>query len=433
MKQYKVIFGALALLLLVAGCKKEESTPEATFTLTIENVTADQTFGSSGVFDTPVGAMDPGGAGPGSAYEFTFNAGPGDKLSFATMFVESNDLFFGPDGDGIELYTGSTPNTGDITSEILLWDAGTEVNEAPGTGANQPMRQSGPNTGTDENGVVQIVNDGFTYPSVSSTITVTLNHLGAGEFMVRIDNLSGSTTPIAPGVWGVHSGSNPLFEVGTADWGRGLEALAEDGNAATLGTDATSRTGLVGPMAPGVYAVHDGDIHALFENGQADFGEGLEALAEDGDPSGLSAAVAAKEMVTASGVFNTPTDAASAGPIFPGQNYSVSFVGNEGDHLSFATMMVQSNDLFFAPGDHGIELFSNGSPVTGDITTSVSLWDGGTEVNENPGTGWNQAPRQAGANTGTDESVAVQAVSSRNDGFSYPAKTAVIRVTLAAQ
>jgi len=38
---------------------------------------------------------------------------------------------------GIELYNRSTPVIGDVTSQIYLWDAGTEVNEMPGTGMNQ--------------------------------------------------------------------------------------------------------------------------------------------------------------------------------------------------------------------------------------------------------------------------------------------------------
>ena len=43
------------------------------------------------------------------------------------MFVASNDLFYAPNGDGIELFNGNTPVTGDITSQILLWDAGQKL------------------------------------------------------------------------------------------------------------------------------------------------------------------------------------------------------------------------------------------------------------------------------------------------------------------
>ena len=53
-----------------------------------------------------------------------------------------------------------------------------------------------------------------------------------------------------------------------------------------------------------------------------------------------------------------------------------------GDYLSFATMFVQSNDLFYAPSDRGIALFPNGLALEGDITDLVELWDAGTEFNE---------------------------------------------------
>ena len=61
---------------------------------------------------------------------------------------------------------------------MMLWDAGTEVNEYPGYGPNQAPRQTGADTGADENGVVQLigdVGDGFPYPSVLSTIRVTID------------------------------------------------------------------------------------------------------------------------------------------------------------------------------------------------------------------------------------------------------------------
>jgi len=50
---------------------------------------------------------------------------------------------------------------------MILWDAGTEVNQAPGFGSEQAPRQGGADTGTAENGVVQAVADGFTYPIYS--------------------------------------------------------------------------------------------------------------------------------------------------------------------------------------------------------------------------------------------------------------------------
>ena len=129
-----------------------------------------------GVFNTPAGADGAGPLLPANAYEFTIEAVPGDNLSFATMFVQSNDLFYGPDGNGIALFEADgTPVTGDVTDQVALWDAGTEVNQLPGFGLDQAPRQSGPDTGADENGPVQIVSDGYTYPNTANTIRVTIS------------------------------------------------------------------------------------------------------------------------------------------------------------------------------------------------------------------------------------------------------------------
>jgi hypothetical protein len=133
------------------------------FTVTIENVSTPPPYSSSGAFNTPTGAAGPGPAHPGDTYEFTVTAAPGSWLSFATMYVQSNDLFFSPGSAGLALYDAAgTPISGDITGQIGLWDAGTEINQEPGVGTDQAPRQTGPNTGADENGPVQIVNDGFT-------------------------------------------------------------------------------------------------------------------------------------------------------------------------------------------------------------------------------------------------------------------------------
>jgi len=91
------------------------------------------------------------------------------------MFVQSNDLFYALGGDGIALFNNGTPISGDLTSSVTLWDAGTEANEEPGIGANQVIRQSGVDTGpADANTNVRLVNDSFTYPDTNEIIRVTI-------------------------------------------------------------------------------------------------------------------------------------------------------------------------------------------------------------------------------------------------------------------
>ena len=102
------------------------------------------------IFNTPVGADAPGPIGPGAAYEFTVQAIEGDKLSFVTMFIPSNDWFYTPtdDDNSLDLFANGQPVSGEVAAtDFAIWDAGTEVDEEPGTGIYQVQRQSGPNTG----------------------------------------------------------------------------------------------------------------------------------------------------------------------------------------------------------------------------------------------------------------------------------------------
>jgi hypothetical protein len=119
------------------------------------------------------GVRDAGMFIPGQPFKVT--ARPGERLLFATMFVQSNDLFLAPDPAGLALFDASKrPIAGDRTAEVKLWDAGTELNEQPGAGRNQAPRQSAPNMGPAENGVVHAVDDGFEYPAVGEVINIVI-------------------------------------------------------------------------------------------------------------------------------------------------------------------------------------------------------------------------------------------------------------------
>lgn len=110
---------------------------------------------------------------PGAAFEFTFDAVEGMKLNMAMMYGQSNDLFYAP-SKPINLFVGDKAVSGDITDKFLLWDAGTEVNQAPGLGSDQGPRQKGRNTGAAENGVVRLVKDGFSYPNTKEVLRITI-------------------------------------------------------------------------------------------------------------------------------------------------------------------------------------------------------------------------------------------------------------------
>jgi len=115
---------------------------------------------------------------PGGAFEFDVQATPGQKLSFASMFVPSNDVFVSPGPDGITLWPeDGEPVSGDVTDGVHLWDAGTEPNGEPGQGPDQAPAQDNATQGGDEGGVVRRlsdVDDGYSYPDVDNIIRVTL-------------------------------------------------------------------------------------------------------------------------------------------------------------------------------------------------------------------------------------------------------------------
>lgn len=400
---------ALALLLAVPtyALPEEQAGTGGTqsFAVSVDSV-SNFAYHDSGAFDTPVGAAGPGPLLPGKAYEWTFHAMPGDNLSFATMLVQSNDWFFAPAEPGIPLYRNGSKMTGDVTEYVALWDAGTEGDETPGEGANQAPRQSGPDTGpADPTAYVrQVLTD--LIPPTDQLVKVTLRDAGAYAFVLRIDNISGSSdfaTPLAPGVGVVHTAPAPLFINGQADFGMGLEGLAEDGAAGPLADALGAHVGVNTPLAPVAYTVHT-ELYPLFTpGGRASYG--LERLAEDGGPMDLVAMLSGDAGAAAVG-----RGATGAGPIFPPDgNYSFEITASPGDHLSLATMLVQSNDWFYAL--HNQPLFdASGQPIEGSFTHVVQIYDAGTEVDEPIGFGPNQAPRQAGPNTGPAEGGAVQMV-----------------------
>lgn len=166
------------------------------------------------------------------------------------------------------------------------------------------------------------------------------------------------------------------------------------------------------PIAPGVFVISP-EATTIFTPGKPAGTDGLEALAEDGNSEGLLKALQAK--------YGDKADMFA-----PGLEFEVK--AKPGDRLSFATMFVQSNDKFYGPADGGISLFdASGKPVSGDLTVLARLYDAGTEKDELPGAGPNQAPRQKAMNQGQSEGGNVR---TSDDGFAYPAVDTVIKITI---
>jgi hypothetical protein len=114
------------------------------------------------------------------------------------------------------------------------------------------------------------------------------------------------------------------------------------------------------PIAPGVWVIHE-EGEPIFTEGEADRGDGLERLAEDGAPDILSVRMA---------------DLYETGPFDP-------------DKDSYATDAAMPGDQF-----------------VGDV--DIFLWNAGTEVDQPLGEGADQPMRQADVNTGEDEDGVVE-------------------------
>lgn len=195
-------------------------------------------------------------------------------------------------------------------------------------------------------------------------------------------------------------------------------------------------------ITPGAFAVHTGDNPVYTEGEPASIG--LEALAEAGPPSGFDGQPGLVEElgggmnVVAAGAYGPETTVADpsdptgevpgAPPIAPGGAFEFEVTAEPGQHLSFASMFVPSNDLFFAPGPEGIPFWEDDEPADGDVTGAVDLWDAGTEPNQPPGEGPDQAPAQNSPDQGTDEGGVVRRLSAVEDGYDYPAVSDVIQV-----
>lgn len=305
---------------------------------------------NSGAFNTPVGAGGPGPILPGDAYQFVATADSTNRyLSFGTMFVFSNDAFFAPDGMGIELFDGAdNPVYGDVTNQVLLWDAGTEVNEGPGSGPNQPANGGGA-VGATEGGVTQFTNSTRAVPIGSGIATIEVTEVG-GDYTITLTNVSGTSGAIDS------------------------------------------------PIAPVFYATHN-DTWALFTGGAPDFGDGLEILAEDGDPSTLVAShtgAAGTDTVGAEGAGGVGTGGSFQFTVTPNATYP---------YLTIAAMVVATNDGFLAFDEMGVALLDGvGNPrpagdVEAEMNARLAVWDAGTEANEVPGVGPNQ-PLNGGPATG---------------------------------
>ncbi len=178
-------------------------------------------------------------------------------------------------------------------------------------------------------------------------------------------------------------------------------------------------------LTPFWVGFHDGSFDT-FDGGSA-ASAGLESIAEDGAVGALSAEFNA---AVSGGVDSTATGAAAIPfvtpdgprPILGGESTSAVFNVGGNNFLSYASMVLISND-FFVANDNALDISSvlaGGGPITINVGT---VYDAGTEENDFGTSAANGAPffglggGQTGPNQGADENGVVTVVPAAGNPF----------------
>lgn len=414
---------------ILSSCTKDHDPQPVAKSITIENVLGSKPLVESGTFK---GTGSPPVVFPGESVSFSFSAAKNQRLTFATMYGWSNDLFFAPENPGIRLYgDDGTPITGDVSAQIKLWDNGTRVNGAPGMALAHPgTAEATPKDikeiqGTDDNG--------HTFLPASQLMNVSLNYDGNSMFTMTIKNQSGGTaneTPFSPGVWAISyvAGGNlllpePIYSVGKATT-EALTRIAEAGDNAPLNTLLTAQTGIFTPLSPVLVVVYNGTENPFYKTGENDRGQGLKDLAQRGNADVLAAALQGKPGVKNVYVLKEPASTVLL-PMIGGNaggKVSQPLTLSPGDRIAVATMYGFSNDWFFATSGNDIDGNSSG-----DVSGSIGLYDNGTALDQFPGAGITQFNL---AGTPLAESKAIAPVPNPNPFTTLPAIGSIIKVTL---
>jgi hypothetical protein len=421
-------FTMLFILVCLASCDKKDDMATQS-TITIENVLDSKPLVESGTFK---GTGTPPVILPGQSVSFTFSAAKNQRLTFATMYGWSNDLFFAPENPGIKLYNDDgTPITGDVSAQIKLWDNGTRVNQLPGMSVTHP----GTAEATPKN--IKVINGsddyGNSYLQASQLMKVSLVYNGNSTFALTIMNNSGGTanqTPFSPGVWAISyvAGGNlllpePIYSANKPT-ANGLTDIAEMGNNTTLSTYLTGITGIFTPLSPVLVVVYNGMENPFYKTGENDRGEGLKELAQKGNADVLAATLKTKAGVKSVYVLKEATSTVLLPRIGDANGGKVSqqLTINKGDKIAIATMYGFSNDWFFATTGNDIEGMQKG-----DVSSSIGLYDDGTAIDQFPGAGITQFNL---AGTPLVENKPIQAVPNPNPFTTLPSIKNIIKVTL---
>ena len=202
-----------------------------------------------------------------------------------------------------------------------------------------------------------------------------------------------------------------------------------------VSTNTTLQVGAIpdrtAPLSPGLWAIYDnGELFSL--NNAASLG--TERLAEEGMTSVKTGELSSTGFVDQHGEFSSPGGPDNMPTIGAGESVTFSFDADPGQMLQIMTMFGNSNDWFYAFDDGGLDLFTNGDPIDGDVTSHLTLYDAGTELDEIPGLGITQKPDHPNTiDVGpADPVTTIKRAMARHTNITIPAKSAVLRVSISS-
>ena len=368
--RFRAALSAVVLAGLVfTSCSKDDDMKPSTGsmrTLTVENIVTPKLFVESGSFknmgESPI-------IQPGQSVSFKFKAGKGQALMFTTIYGKSKDWFFASQQPGIKLFNAQgKAMTGDVSSQVKLWDNGTK-NDKTGASESNPIMEV---KGVDASKLLNVM---LSYEEPTSEFTLTIKNTSAG---------TGNETPFSPGIWAVSTfdgnkllAEKPFFTPGEKS-NPEMTDIAQMGKIDKLKMKVEANTGIITGISPVLVVVYQGEKNPIYELGKNDPGMGLKDLAQKGNASKLQESL--KKMKGVKGIY-----IAGTAPVGPGQKVMTQYKAGDGDKLAFVTMFGFSNDWFYA-NEQALS-----AKLSGDITNKTALFDSGTGVDQYPGAGNRQA------------------------------------------
>ena len=148
---------------------------------------------------------------------------------------------------------------------------------------------------------------------------------------------------------------------------------------------------------------------------------------DDSAPPDQHATITIENVLQSQPLVESGTFMGTGSPavILPGQSVAIRFSAAKGEAITFASMYGWSNDMFFAPENPGIMVYeADGTPIEGDVSSQVKLWDNGTRVNQVPG--------PAVAHPGVAETGNITEVKGMDaQGNAYLPASSLVKATLA--